>query len=131
CLEQIQNPKPENDYLHFVERIDMSFLVEMCILPKTIEMTRFRVSGHLPLLSVNFSDRKYRSLMTIIDLIIPKADEEQDFGTSSNANQPVEQHTSGDGPPRPRNNVIAKKLWSQSEVLIDSESEREDSDDED
>lgn len=132
CLEQIQNPKPENDYLHFVERIDMSFLVEMCILPKTTEMTRFRVSGHLPLISVNFSDRKYRSLMTIIDLIIPKSEEEHLNGSPapniatghSLSNESSQPHSA-------RNNVLAKKLWSQSEVLIDSESERDYSDDED
>jgi vacuolar protein sorting-associated protein 13A/C len=133
CLEQIQNPKPENDYLHLVERIDMTFLVEMCILPKTTEMTRFRVSGHLPLLSVSFSDRKYRSLMTIIDLVIPKSEEENNQSAISNDGQVSEQT----GPTADitqrhgsRSNVLAKKLWSQSEVLIESESEAETSDDE-
>ncbi|KAI9287283.1 vacuolar protein sorting-associated protein vps13 [Umbelopsis sp. AD052] len=132
CLEQIQDPKPENDYLHFVERIDMSFMVEMCILPKTTEMTRFRVSGHLPLLSVNFSDRKYRTLMTIIDLVVPR-DEQQDSAGTTSPNQSndfatddedtVQKHGS-------RNNVIAK-LWGQNEVLVDTDSDRGDSDDED
>jgi len=131
CLEQIQNPKPENDYLHFVERIDMTFLVEMCILPKTTEMTKFRVSGHLPLISVNFSDRKYRSIMTIIDLIIPRS-EEDDLSGSTAPNATADQSLiSTEQLQGPRKNVIAKRLWSQSEVLIDSDSEREFSDDDD
>ncbi|KAJ2960621.1 hypothetical protein NQZ79_g4034 [Umbelopsis isabellina] len=134
CLEQIQNPKPENDYLHLVERIDMTFLVEMCILPTTTEMTRFRVSGHLPLLSVSFSDRKYRTLMTIIDLIVPKSKEETEPIAISDEGQAGEQTgQTGDLAQRhgSRSNVLAKKLWSQSEVLIESESEAETSDDDD
>lgn len=133
CLEQIQNPKPENDYLHFVERIDMSFLVEMCILPKTTEMTRFRVSGHLPLLSVNFSDRKYRTLMTIIDLVLPKNEEQDSSGSPAPGehNDIVTDDEETVQKPGSRNNVIAK-LWGQNEgVLIDSDSDRGDSDEED
>ncbi|KAH8555467.1 hypothetical protein BGW37DRAFT_419803 [Umbelopsis sp. PMI_123] len=131
CLQQIQDPKPENDYLHFVERIDMSFLVEMCILPKTTEMTKFRISGHLPLISVNFSDRKYRSLMTIIDLIVPKG--EQQDSTSPSFGQSNDLVTDDDETVQKqasRNNVIAK-LWGQNEVLVDSDSDRGDSDEED
>lgn len=43
---------------HIVERINMSFDVQNAIL-NAPNLTRFKVSGHLPELQLNFSDRKY------------------------------------------------------------------------
>ncbi|RUS21382.1 hypothetical protein BC937DRAFT_92871, partial [Endogone sp. FLAS-F59071] len=77
CLAEVRSTTPRSD-LNIVDRIDMSFLLESSILPKAPNLTRFKVSGQLPLLSINFSDRKYKTIMKIIDLVIPKNPEEED-----------------------------------------------------
>ncbi|OAD68026.1 hypothetical protein PHYBLDRAFT_57710 [Phycomyces blakesleeanus NRRL 1555(-)] len=69
CLAQVREPTKEYNHLHLVDRIDMTFLLEMCIVAKSNDLTRFKMSGHLPLLSVNFSDTKYRILMQLPRLI--------------------------------------------------------------
>ena len=43
--------------LHVLERISMTFKAENSILPKAPNLTRFRISGQLPDLRVNFSGR--------------------------------------------------------------------------
>ncbi|RCI05461.1 hypothetical protein CU098_001873, partial [Rhizopus stolonifer] len=69
CLVQVRTPREEFNYLHLVDRIDMTFLAELCIIRKSVEMPRIKVSGHLPLLKVNFSDTKYRAIMQLPRLI--------------------------------------------------------------
>ncbi|KAG0050250.1 hypothetical protein BGZ83_004992 [Gryganskiella cystojenkinii] len=71
CLEQIRNPKKDND-LHVIDKISMTFNVHLSILPQAPNLTKIRVFGDLPLLQVNFSDRKYKTLMRIVDLVVPK-----------------------------------------------------------
>lgn len=61
--------------LHIVDRINMDFLIEICIVPKGTELTKFRISGNLPVLHASLSDAKYKSLMKLIDVAIPKFDE--------------------------------------------------------
>jgi vacuolar protein sorting-associated protein 13A/C len=58
--------------LHLVDRINMDFLIETCIIPKESGLTRFRISGNLPVLHASISDAKYKSLMKLIDVAIPK-----------------------------------------------------------
>lgn len=69
CLVQVRSPREDLRYLHLVDRIDMTFLMELCIIRKSVEMPRFKISGHLPLLKVNFSDTKYRAIMQLPRLI--------------------------------------------------------------
>ena len=57
---------------HLVDKINVDFLVETCIVPKGTSLTRFRISGHMPVLKANISDQKYKSLMKVIDFAIPK-----------------------------------------------------------
>lgn len=59
---------------HVVDKINMEFLLEISILPKTasLTLTKFRISGHLPTLSARVSDAKYKTMMRIIDVAIPK-----------------------------------------------------------
>ncbi|OZJ06276.1 hypothetical protein BZG36_00800 [Bifiguratus adelaidae] len=138
CLEEVRLPDPESD-LEIVDQIDMQFLVEMCILPKATNMTRLKVSGELPLLSLNFSDRKYRTIMTIIDLVLPRAD-----STASMDRQPGNTDTGSlQANQRERRNsntntIMASTLegypqrgiWTRPrEILVDSLSEIADSDD--
>ncbi|KAI4916402.1 uncharacterized protein J4E92_009320 [Alternaria infectoria] len=59
---------------HIVDRINMDFKIEICIVPKASDLTKFRVSGNLPVLHASVSDSKYKNLMKLIDVAIPKFD---------------------------------------------------------
>lgn len=61
ALDDVQVNTQSHD--HIVERINMSFDVQNAIL-NAPNLTRFKVSGHLPELQVNFSDRKYSTSHT-------------------------------------------------------------------
>lgn len=76
--------KNEELKMHIVEKINIDFLVQLSILPKAPNLAKLRVSGHLPLLHVAVSDTKYKRLMKLIDVALPKfgddtAAEEQQF----------------------------------------------------
>ncbi|ROW17215.1 hypothetical protein VPNG_01341 [Cytospora leucostoma] len=62
----------EDVKMHIVEKINIDFLVQLSILPKAPNLAKLRVSGHLPLLHVAASDTKYKSLMKLIDVAVPK-----------------------------------------------------------
>ncbi|CVK92053.1 related to vacuolar protein sorting-associated protein VPS13 [Fusarium mangiferae] len=64
--------KTDDAHLHVVERINVDFIVETSILPKAPNLTKFKVSGHLPMLHATVSDTKYKNLMKVIDVAIPK-----------------------------------------------------------
>ncbi len=74
---------PKN--MHLIDRINMDFLIETCIIPKATDLTKFRISGHLPVLHASISDAKYKKLMKLIDVAIPKfeSDEEQKPGSDA------------------------------------------------
>jgi vacuolar protein sorting-associated protein 13A/C len=67
----------QNKNFHVVDRINMDFQIETCIIPKTADMTKFRIKGHLPILRAMVSDAKYKALMKVLDFAIPKFDEKQ------------------------------------------------------
>lgn len=58
--------------LHIIDRISMDFLVEICIIPKASDLTKFRITGNLPVLHASISDAKYKNLMRLLDVAIPK-----------------------------------------------------------
>ncbi|KAI5362557.1 putative vacuolar protein sorting-associated protein [Septoria linicola] len=62
---------------HLIDRINMDFRIDTCIVPKASDLTKFRINGHLPLLHAKFSDAKYKSLMKLLDFAIPKFDKEE------------------------------------------------------
>ncbi|KAF3086913.1 hypothetical protein TWF102_010860 [Orbilia oligospora] len=62
----------DSKQLRVVDRINIDFKIEISILPKAPNLTKFRISGHMPMLHVSVSDRKYKTLMGIIDVAIPK-----------------------------------------------------------
>ncbi|CAM1500416.1 Fc.00g095780.m01.CDS01 [Cosmosporella sp. VM-42] len=64
--------KDDEARLHVVEQINVDFVVETSILPKAPNLTKLKVSGHLPMLHATLSDSKYKTLMRIIDVAIPK-----------------------------------------------------------
>ncbi|KAI6937018.1 vacuolar protein sorting-associated protein 13, partial [Hortaea werneckii] len=62
---------------HVVERINMDFTIETCIVPKAADLTKFRIVGHLPMLHAQMSDAKYKSIMKLLDFAIPKFDDKK------------------------------------------------------
>ena len=58
--------------LRIIDRINMDFVLETSIIAKATDLTRTRVSGHLPVLHASISDKKYKNLMKLIDVAIPK-----------------------------------------------------------
>lgn len=69
--------------MHIVQRINVDFVVQTSILPKAPNLTKLKVSGRLPVLHATVSDAKYKTLMRIIDVAIPKFDGEQTQQQSS------------------------------------------------
>ncbi|KAL2261106.1 hypothetical protein VTK26DRAFT_4694 [Humicola hyalothermophila] len=77
-VEQTKQQLVEKDdrlMFHIVDRINVDFVVEISILPKAPNLTKFKLSGHLPVLQVSASDAKYKTLMRIIDVAIPRLDD--------------------------------------------------------
>ncbi|KAL1915167.1 uncharacterized protein VTP21DRAFT_7648 [Calcarisporiella thermophila] len=74
CLKQIREPDAERS-LHVLEKISISFVVALSILPQSPYLTRCCITGNLPLLRMNFSDRKYKTFLRLLDIIIPKTEE--------------------------------------------------------
>ncbi|KAL1838057.1 hypothetical protein VTJ49DRAFT_3105 [Mycothermus thermophilus] len=62
---------------HIVDKINVDFVVEMSILPKAPNLTKFKISGHMPVLQVTASDSKYKTLMRIIEVAIPRVGGDQ------------------------------------------------------
>lgn len=60
---------------HLLERTSIDFSIQNSILPSALQLARLRVSGKLPELKVNLSNVKYKSLMRLIDIAIPKLGE--------------------------------------------------------
>ncbi|OTA53000.1 vacuolar protein sorting-associated protein 13 [Hypoxylon sp. EC38] len=70
--------KDDTRMLHIVEKINVDFVVALSILPKAPNLTKVKVSGHMPVLQAMVSDTKYKSLMKLIDVAIPKFGQEQE-----------------------------------------------------
>ncbi|KAJ5640466.1 hypothetical protein N7528_000091 [Penicillium herquei] len=68
------NSDVESKNFHIVDRINVDFVLEMCIVPKVTQLTRTRISGNLPELHASMSDTKYKGLMKLIDIAIPQFD---------------------------------------------------------
>lgn len=62
----------KTDALHLVERINIDLVVQNSIVPSALSLARIKVAGSLPTLQLNLSDVKYKSLMRLVDVCIPK-----------------------------------------------------------
>ncbi|KAK4542998.1 hypothetical protein LTR36_005996 [Oleoguttula mirabilis] len=69
--------KAASKHFHLVERINMDFTIEACIIPKAADLTKFRIVGHLPVLHAKLSDTKYKAIMKVLDFAIPKFDDDK------------------------------------------------------
>nr|POE47209.1 vacuolar protein sorting-associated protein 13 [Quercus suber] len=74
--KQLDEKAPSKNF-HVVERINMDFMIETCIVPKAADLTKFRIIGHLPVLHAKFSDAKYKSMMKLLDTAIPKSEKSE------------------------------------------------------
>jgi len=74
-VEQLTKDESKK-HLHIVDRINIDFTVEISIIPKAPNLTKFRIMGNMPVLHVSISDKKYKTLMRIIDTAIPKFGDE-------------------------------------------------------
>ncbi|KAJ1957836.1 Vacuolar protein sorting-associated protein 13, partial [Linderina pennispora] len=64
--------------LHVVDKIELSFDLGLCILPEPpMHMPKVTLDGSLPSLQVFFSDRKYKAVMSTIDLIVEALNEDE------------------------------------------------------
>ncbi|KAL9556691.1 hypothetical protein MBANPS3_001742 [Mucor bainieri] len=135
CLWQLQDHPPRHGVdARFIERIDMHFLIELCILPGKTEFTKIKVSGQLPLLSINLSDSKYKILMRIVDFIVPTSDDEQGASSQATAQkrphplQQQQQQQQQDTTHTSTSNIITERYWGSRDdhaplLLDDSGSE--------
>lgn len=62
-----------------MERLSINLQVQKSIVPTAVNLAQFKVSGTLPSLQINLSDAKYKALMRIIDVAIPKFDNDEPF----------------------------------------------------
>ncbi|KAG5647989.1 hypothetical protein DXG03_007023 [Asterophora parasitica] len=74
CLDALQFGS--SGTLHLLERISIDLQVHNSIVPSALSIARFKVSGKLPTLQINLSDTKYKALMRLIDVCIPKFGDE-------------------------------------------------------
>ncbi|KAL9128311.1 MAG: hypothetical protein Q9217_002989 [Psora testacea] len=72
ATKALVNAKDDPNNLHIIDRINMDFTLETSIIPKATDLTKTRISGHLPVLHASISDKKYKNLMKLVDIAIPK-----------------------------------------------------------
>ena len=124
-LNAEQDPKN----LRIVDRINMDFLLETSIMPKATDLTKTRVSGHMPELHASISDSKYKNLMKLIDIAIPKfeIDESLDGGRTK---APVETRTDGSAAKSKADDIVgrsrSKSMSAPVEHDLDVEEDSED-----
>jgi vacuolar protein sorting-associated protein 13A/C len=53
----------------------MEISINISIVPTMLNLPRIKLQGHVPRLHVNLSDEKYKSLMQIIDVAVPRFDQ--------------------------------------------------------
>lgn len=121
------NSQDDTKNLHIIDRINMDFVLETSIIPKATDLTKTRISGHLPILHASISDKKYKNLMKLIDIAIPKFDSDEPLDGRTKApvkeikDRPSEKGTTDDPTNRPR----SKSMAQLEELVADEESDNE------
>ena len=122
------NAKDDPNKYHIIDRINMDFTLELSIIPKSSDLTKTRISGHLPVLHASISDAKYKNLMKLIDVAIPKFDSDESLDgrtkapTKEKKPAKVDKSRADDviGRPRAKSSSVPQK-----ELDIDDESDSE------
>ncbi|KAJ1549196.1 hypothetical protein HK405_008107 [Cladochytrium tenue] len=97
ALHEVFNNHGQNSPYHFLEKVDLSFNIELCILPRLARHVRLAVTGKLPRLHINLSDMKYKTIMRIIDLVLTQSFKSTNQATQAIAVQPIEWSYDNDG----------------------------------
>jgi vacuolar protein sorting-associated protein 13A/C len=111
---------------HIIDRISMDFVFELCIVPQSTELTRTRLSGHLPELHASISDKKYKDLMRLIDIAIPRFDDDGQATPEVVEERPSTSRGTKEAETRQRSQSVV--LASQKEIAVvhpDSDTEDE------
>ncbi|KAL8904643.1 MAG: hypothetical protein Q9207_003131 [Kuettlingeria erythrocarpa] len=122
--------KDDSKNYHIIDRINMDFVLETSIIPKATDLTKTRVSGHLPVLHASISDKKYKNMMKLLDIAIPRFESEE---TSSDKAQPApkkqmqatDQSRAAEALGRSRSKSMAGP--PEHELVVEEESDSEDS----
>ena len=123
-LDATDDPKS----LHIIDRINMDFTLETSIIPKASDLTKTRISGHLPVLHASISDKKYKDMMKLIDIAIPKFDSDEPLDGRTNAptkdttTQPTDKSRAQDVMDRQRSKSVSD---DQQELELEEESDDE------
>ncbi|CAG8982131.1 hypothetical protein HYALB_00003223 [Hymenoscyphus albidus] len=129
---QLEN-RDESQSMHVVEKINIDLTVETSIIPKAPNLTKVRLSGHLPVLHASVSDKKYKSLMRILEVAIPNLDEdiaaveESDGETAVQTPRPRTQSTISKKDMRERSQSTSFSFSPQEAIILEDDSD--DSDD--
>ena len=119
--------KDESKNYHIIDRISMDFTLETSIIPKAADLTKTRVSGHLPVLHASISDKKYQNMMKLIDIAVPKFETGEETGKAKPPpKEPAKQSRADEAIGRGRSKSITGP--AQKELLAEDESDSEDSD---
>ncbi|MCJ1358957.1 MAG: hypothetical protein MMC33_008957 [Icmadophila ericetorum] len=112
-------PGSESTNYHIMDRINLSFVLETSIVPKATDITKTRVSGHLPILHASMSDKKYKNLMRLINSTLPKFNDELETAQSV-ARRTENVSNDSTASTRPRSKSV-QLLESRQEVIIDDD----------
>lgn len=114
------NATDDQKHFYIVDRINIDFVLQVLIVPKAQNLTKFKISGHLPVLQVLISDKKYKALMRIIDVAVPKFNDKQ-APPEKITKQPIKE------PSLPTYSELTKQnafqFTSQQDLVISDESE--------
>jgi len=88
ALSQL-NATADSKHFSIVDRITIDLVVQISIVPKVQNLTKFKISGHLPVLQASISDKKYKALMRIIDAAIPKFEDDAPVSPEKPVGQPT------------------------------------------
>lgn len=128
---QLKSKNGTKNY-HIIDRINMDFVLETSIIPKAADLTKTRVSGHLPVLHASISDKKYQNMMKLIDIAIPKF--ESDESSESKPKMPPKQRSTVADQSRADEALGRSRSKSvggpaQQELVVEDDSDTEDAQD--
>ncbi|KAI1371765.1 vacuolar protein sorting-associated protein 13 [Hypoxylon crocopeplum] len=133
-IEETKSQLVENEdtrMLHIVEKINVDFVVALSILPKAPNLTKVKVSGHLPVLRAMVSDTKYKSLMKLIDVAIPKfGEEQQQARTERQPKRPRLFSSASNRSPKSHDRKSSSNLFLTQQTAVILEDESDDDSDE-
>ncbi|KAK6371770.1 Vacuolar protein sorting-associated protein 13 [Exophiala oligosperma] len=77
----------DSKQMHIIDRINVGFLLENSIVPKAPDITKIRISGTLPVLHASISDKKYKNLMRLLDVAVPRFNSGPDTNGNDKTNE--------------------------------------------